>query len=260
MAGVRVTVCLPPAEGVDLRTRLAAALAPFEEGVGYSWERERWDWWTVLGGSDGTGFWIADDADEASLIHDDPHFTGAAMPSRPGMCAGGPRRLLDLSRPRRDGARHAGEAWDTWHRLARSLPPALTLTQIEQWPEHAQDQHMVWVPVAGVELPDTAGRVRAREVYLSQPLVRAVEHLPAWHAERRPYDFVDEMTMSRDAYIELAVARTDRKSDILTPDGWWAAWSERPAHGACDSFQTCPHSPPFSEQPTLTELALRFPR
>ncbi|MEV0272294.1 hypothetical protein AB0H43_26255 [Hamadaea sp. NPDC050747] len=252
MARVRVTVCLPPTDGTDLRTRLATALAPFEVGVGRSWGREQWDWWTIRGGSDRTGFWIADGADEALLIHDDPYETEEASPSKPGRCAGGPKHLLDLGRPRLDAARHAAHAWDTWHRLAPSLPPVQTLAQIEQWPEHAEDDRLVLEPL---RLPNTVGNIRAYQAYLAQPLIRAAQEWPAWHEiERGPEDFVYYMAMSRDDYIDLAVGQTDRKSDILTPDGWWASWDQRPVHGACDAFETCTHTAPIPDRTTPAEL------
>jgi len=195
MAGVRVTVCLPPSEGIDLRTRLAAALGPFEAGVGNSWEREQWDWWTIRGGSDRSGFWIADGADEALLVHDDPYEPEPASPSKPGRCAGGPKQLLDLGRPRRDAARHAADASDTWHRLAplataradAGTNRAVARTRPRRTPRartHASAQHRGWCP-GSRGIPGPAAHTRgpgitrlARDRALGRGLRRPHGHVP----------------------------------------------------------------------------------
>ncbi len=97
MAGIRVIVCLSPGAMDDLAGALAEALAPFELFSGPEW-RGIWDWWAIRGGSDGSGFSpLPGFKDDPRLIHDDRRSDGELLPSLPGMCAGGPRGLLDFS-------------------------------------------------------------------------------------------------------------------------------------------------------------------
>ena len=128
MAHYAVTVCLPPEAGTDLDAALAAALAPFGADTDLEWEFGfLWDNWRIKGGSDGLGFWIrAGYTDGRRLIHDGPDpRNGAPRLSSPGMCAVGPRGLLDLSEEPEPPRALAVEAWELWHRLAEEYPPAL---------------------------------------------------------------------------------------------------------------------------------------
>lgn len=64
---------------------------------GSEW-REIWDEWKIRGGSDGTGFFPLEGFEgDHRLVHDSPRYDGEPLPSLPGMCAGGPKALLDLS-------------------------------------------------------------------------------------------------------------------------------------------------------------------
>ncbi|WP_370087680.1 hypothetical protein [Streptacidiphilus sp. MAP12-16] len=72
-------------------------MAPFEMWSGFEW-REIWDSWTIRGGSDGGGFSVlCGHENDPRLVHDWPRDDGELLPSVPGMCAGGPRGLLDSS-------------------------------------------------------------------------------------------------------------------------------------------------------------------
>src|ERR1700730_6268511 len=97
MAGIRVTVCLQTAARADLGVALAEAMAPFEMWSGFEW-REIWDSLTIRGGSDGGGLSVlCGHENDPRLVHDWPRDDGELLPSVPGMCAGGPRGLLDSS-------------------------------------------------------------------------------------------------------------------------------------------------------------------
>jgi hypothetical protein len=105
-------------------------MAPFKQYEGHPADRDLWDWWTIHGDSDGSGFWVLPDfVNDRRIVHDAPNERGEILPGRPGMCAGGPRGLLDLGRPKRAADAAAGQAWDLWHRLARELPPASSLSK-----------------------------------------------------------------------------------------------------------------------------------
>lgn len=56
MAGLTVTVCLPPGVADDIEGALAAALAPFDQNGDNLPGRGMWDSRRILGGSDGRGF------------------------------------------------------------------------------------------------------------------------------------------------------------------------------------------------------------
>ncbi|MGW2823730.1 hypothetical protein ACWC24_22470 [Streptomyces sp. NPDC001443] len=101
MAGVTVTVCLPPEAGDDIEGALAKALAPFDSDSGDNpVDRGMWDSRRIRGGSNGQGFAVAPGyEDDPRLIHDDPAPDGTPRPSAPGVCAGGPRALLDSPLP-----------------------------------------------------------------------------------------------------------------------------------------------------------------
>lgn len=101
MARMRVAVCLPPGSAKELNSAIEEALAPFEMYSNIEW-REIWDWWTIRGGSDGTGFSVLREFEGSPiLIHDSPRYDGESLPSLPGKCAGGPRGMLTLSGERR---------------------------------------------------------------------------------------------------------------------------------------------------------------
>jgi hypothetical protein len=94
MAGLTVTVCLPPLEADDdVETVLASVLAPFDLDSDNPSDRGMWDSWRILGNfAVVPGHW-----DDPRLIHDMPAWDGTPEPRVPGYCAGGPRGLLDFS-------------------------------------------------------------------------------------------------------------------------------------------------------------------
>ncbi|MBC3841159.1 hypothetical protein GXW82_15265 [Streptacidiphilus sp. 4-A2] len=133
--GIRVMVCLPPEAAEDVPAALAQALAPFELMCGFG-ERGIWDWWAIRGGSEGRGFSSRPGfQDDPRLIHDTPRNDTEPLPSLPGMCAGGPRGLLDLSEYQELSERlarlraRAEDPWELWQRLAPDHPPVLPLSQ-----------------------------------------------------------------------------------------------------------------------------------
>ncbi|MFJ5220309.1 hypothetical protein ACIP98_37190 [Streptomyces sp. NPDC088354] len=123
MAGVRVTVCLPAEAADDIQGALARAVAPFYSDTDDNpVERGMWDERRIQGGSDGLGFAVAPGYwDDPRLIHDNPGRDGGLRPSIPGVCAGGPRALLDFSQPHLASERAAAASWDLWHSLV-TLP------------------------------------------------------------------------------------------------------------------------------------------
>jgi hypothetical protein len=94
MAGISVTVCLPPLTADDdVETVLVSVLAPFEMDSDNPHDREMWDAWRIRGDfAVAPGHW-----DDPRLIHEMPNFDGTPRPIVPGFCAGGPRGLLDLT-------------------------------------------------------------------------------------------------------------------------------------------------------------------
>lgn len=100
MAGLTVTVCLSPGAADDIDGALTAALAPFDQDSDNPVDRGMWDSRRIHGGSNGQGFAVVrGHEDDPRLVHDEPRYDGIPAPSAPGVCAGGPRALLDFSRP-----------------------------------------------------------------------------------------------------------------------------------------------------------------
>jgi hypothetical protein len=203
------------------------------------------------------GFWIMPGfEDDPRLLHDPPRYDGTLLPSLPGMCAGGPRWLLDLTRAYVKAETSAGQAWDLWQRLTAEMPGALPLSAF---------------------LADT-GKSQSRTGLLSEPFYRAVDEylrqpfmqaflsadvgprgarisvgFDRWDQFELPaVDPVVVLAGEREEFVGNEVSRAARRTDLLTLDGWWVearisrSSVERltrgiPVHGACDSPATCPH-------------------
>jgi hypothetical protein len=259
MAGMTVCVCLPAAAGDDIVAAVGAAMAPFELMCVDAVERWCWDSWRICGGHDGHGFWVVAGAEHSErLIHDQPHRLDGEQPSRPGMCAGGPRGLLDLHRRAADAERAAGEVWDLVQRLRTELPPVLPREHFVALPENQLP------PVPGnfvkqeVGPPMNRGVLQAWEQYDDQPIMCELRASPYWPAgelwsNRPPWSF----DLSRDEYVAICVDESVRWFCLLTLDGWWVDPQypfDPPVHGACDSWAACTHREGMTEPWTWEDI------
>lgn len=231
MAHIRVTVCLPPDVRGDLEAAIGEALAPFEM-YGEFVDRGMWDRWTIRGGSDGSGFSAGPGfEDDPRLIHDAPLHTGEPQPSLPGMCAGGPRGLLDFDGPRATAVSLAHATWDLWHRLAPEYPPVRPHSAFHR--RHLAD-------------PEAYPGQQAHDDYRAQPLMGAFEVLSI---QGVPEQFRNALIVDdpetvfagdRAEFVQSVSYRAKSFHDLLTLDGWWIEDRDRPVHGACDPA-LCPH-------------------
>ncbi|GJF34987.1 hypothetical protein KNE206_76870 [Kitasatospora sp. NE20-6] len=238
MASVNVTVCLPPEAGDDVAGALREALAPFFlDTSSAAQDRGMWDEIRISGGNSGTGFAVAaGHEDDPRLLHDDPGHDGSRSPSVPGVCAGGPRALLDFSRPTLAHERVVAASWDLWHRLALEHPPVVPLA----------DFVARWQAGAFPDDPQGEGMFAA---YRAQPLIRAYRdhpfgHGPSWLSFPDPYENpLVGYPGTRDEYIrEFTRPRTG--TDLLTVDGWWLEPGGDAFHAVCEP-DSCPHRRPL---------------
>lgn len=238
VAGYSATVCLPAAAAADVRAALTEALAPFGETTELEWDQGfLWDTWRIAGAADGYGFWVAEGFEEdGRLIFDDARWDGPADLRRPGVCAGGPRALLDFGASPVVGRRIAMQAWELWQSLAREHPPARPVREFvarhQKTPHHWFDHELV---VSEFE---------------AQPLVRAflaAQPLGGRDPERfssaspvSPGTLID-FTGDGESFADAVVRHGFGGADLLTLDGWWIEWcGARANHGACGS--ACEHS------------------
>ena len=246
MAGITLTVCLPDGDPGDVRSTVADALAPFDmNSADNPFERGMWTSWRISGGSDGTGFAIAEGYEhDTRLIHDDPTWEGRARPSVPGVCAGGPRGLLDFSRPSAANECFAAAVWDLWHGLLAAQPSTVSLSSFLKRREPG------------------SGRSRMRELlseYFEQPAIAAfLEHPWArkvmWVDDPDPKEHpVIRFKGSREEWIFRMAASRPPSTDVLTPDGWWIEADGNALHGACESQASCSHVPEISSWPGAEE-------
>lgn len=239
MAGYSVTVCLPPEADADVDGALAAALAPFGAATELEWDFGfLWDSWHIEGSSDSFGLWIRPGCtDDPRLIHDAPRKRdGAPRLSVPGMCAGGPRGLIDLGEEPELPRALAMEAWELWQRLATEYPPALPepliRRQIEPDPRRRADEDLV------------------RAEYEAQPLIRAFKAAhplggldPSRYSAEihfSPHD-VGYVGHTAESFAYRVVDQRLGGWDLLTLDGWWIEADGAAHHGTCGS--ACPHRP-----------------
>jgi hypothetical protein len=243
MAGVWVTVCLPGEASSDLEGALTRALAPFyidtpDNPVG----RGMWDGRRIEGGSNGRGFVVAPGyEDDPRLIHDDSGYDGAPRPSVPGVCAGGPRSLLDFSQKNLAFERAAGASWDLWHSLSAVHPPAVRLaTFVDRWRDDPQ------------AFPGDRWGDQMLAAYQAQPLIAAYLNHPfslglgylgflgPHHPREHP---VIGYEGTRDEYVREFTWPHQMNTDVLTVDGWWVEDGTYAVHASCDP-DLCPHDPP----------------
>ncbi|QIY66607.1 hypothetical protein HEP85_40480 [Streptomyces sp. RPA4-2] len=238
MAGLTVTVCLPPEAADDIDEALTTALAPFDQDSDNPVDRGMWDSRRILGGSNGRGFAVVRGyEDDPRLIHDEPTYNGLPAPSAPGVCAGGPRALLDFSRPQAAPERVTAAGWDLWQQLSAVHLPALPLSFFEErW---KKDQH------AFPGGPWANGMLAA---YRAQPLIKAYIH----HSWSLWLGYPDSPISREHPIIGFRGSRADyireyswvpHNTDVLTVDGWWRESNGSALHAYCHP-KSCPHQPP----------------
>ncbi|MFD9500976.1 hypothetical protein [Streptomyces sp. NPDC060035] len=247
MAGVTVTVCLPAEAADDVEGALAKALAPFDSDSGDNpVKRGMWDSRRIRGGSNGRGFAVAPGhADDPRLVHDDPAYDGTPRPSAPGVCAGGPRALLDFSQPQLASERAAAASWDLWHSLSAVHPAAVPLADfVDRWRND---------PAA---FPGDRWADAMFFAYRAQPLIGAYLDHP-FSLDLGYLGFLGDSDPSehpvigyegtRAAYIRDHTWTEPAKTDVLTLDGWWLEVYEHgmeAVHAFCEP-ELCLHDPPL---------------
>jgi hypothetical protein len=246
MAGITVTVCLPAEAADDVEGALTKALAPFDSDADDNpVNRGMWDSRRIRGGSRDGGFAVAlGHADDPRLIHDDPAPDGTPRPSPPGVCAGGPRALLDFSQPHLASERAAAASWDLWHSLSAVHPAAVPLADfVDRWRND---------PAAfGGD-----GHADAMfSAYRAQPLIKAYLDHPfslntgylGFIGDSDPLEHpVIGYAGTRAEYIREHTSTRSANTDVLTLDGWWLEVYEhgmQAIHAFCDP-DLCPHDAP----------------
>ncbi|WP_151770596.1 hypothetical protein [Streptomyces abyssomicinicus] len=243
MAGLWVTVCLPGEAAGDVEEALSKALAPFFMDTDDNpVDRGMWDARRVAGGSSGRGFAVAPGYwDDPRLVHDDPGSDGSPLPSVPGVCAGGPRALLDFSRPALASERAVAASWDLWHSLSALHPPAIPLAVfVDRWwndPDAFPGDR--W----GDEMLAAYRNQPLIKAYLDHPFSLGLGHLqfvgPSGPLEHPVMGFEG----TRAEYIGKLTASGPPCTDVLTEDGWWLERGADAVHAFCEP-DTCPHDPP----------------
>ncbi|WUG05505.1 hypothetical protein OG803_38930 (plasmid) [Streptomyces sp. NBC_00467] len=236
MAGMSITVCLPGTAAGRVDEAVKNAMAPFEVDYTSGEELAMWDHARICGGADGHGFPVlpAHEGDPR-LIHDRPRHDGTLESSRTGMCAGGPRELLDFNATRAEAEEVAGEAWDVWHSVPAHHPPAESQTSLYRR--------------TGLSGPR----------YWNQPLLRAFEEkLSTLRRAHRTHRFSSALLSSTDPVEDIgAVSRAKfvawqgdlvpSPRNVLSLDGWWYEVGDVRLHGACHSPAQCQHEPDVGE-------------
>src|SRR5262249_26162142 len=143
-----------------------------------------WDSWRIDGGSEGDGFAVLPGHwDDPRLLHDMPRWDGWVRPNAPGVCAGGPRGLLDFSDPNLPYERVDRARRDLWNDLTARHRPAAPLSSFQRrWESD---------PAARAADPDGTAMFAA---YRAQPLVQAFfghPRSPRPGSFRPPFHFND---------------------------------------------------------------------
>ena len=241
MAHYSVTVCLPPEAAADLDAALATALAPFGEATELEWDFGfLWDSWRIGGSSDHFGFWIRPGCtDDPLLIHDGPdRRSGAPRLSAPGMCAGGPRGLIDLSEEPELPRALAMEAWEVWRRLSKQYPPALPMgfirRRIQPDPRRRADEDLVR---AEYEAQPLISAFKAAHPFGGLDPQRYSSEIQFMPGDTSPWG----QTQTAEGFAHRVVDQCLGGGDLLTLDGWWIEFDGAAHHGTCGS--ACPHRP-----------------
>ncbi len=258
---MRIVVCLPGSAAGRVDAAVAEAMAPFEER-GLGGEFDIWDYYRICGGAEGSGFPVlAGCESDPRLLHDRPRYGGTREPSLPGMCAGGPRGLLDFSATRTESVALAGRAWDLWAELSARHPAPEPFEFFEE-----RSKAEMGVPpylsfhLEGCPDPWTP----AYERYRAQPLVDAYlsaldELKSAARSHRYGTDFLnfeDPLEsvggLSRETFIRRHENPGTSFGNVLTLEGWWYGDDEAGIHSACGGRAVCPHAPDIAPGPHHT--------
>jgi hypothetical protein len=243
MARVWVTACLPAEAAGDVQGALGEALAPFYlDTADNPVDRGMWDARHISGGSDGMGFAVAPGhMGDPRLIHDDPGYDGSSRPNVPGVCAGGPRALLDFSQPNLAHERAVAASWDLWHSLSALHPPAVPLAVfVDRWQNDPD------------AFPGDRWGDEMLSAYRAQPLIRAYLDHPfslnlgylGFVGPAGPHEHpVIGYDGTRAEYIRELTRSHPPDTDVLTSDGWWLEGGSHAVHASCDPG-SCPHDPP----------------
>ncbi|MCX5316081.1 hypothetical protein [Streptomyces sp. NBC_00154] len=252
MTGMRIVVCLPGSAAGRVDAALAEAMAPFERERGLGGEFDIWDHYRIYGGAEGSGFAVlAGFESDPRLLHDRPRFDGTNAPSLPGMCAGGPRGLLDFSATHTESVALAGRAWDLWVELSGRHPAPEPLELFVERSKAEMDvPPFLLFRMEGEPDPWTP----AYERYRAQPLVGAYlsaldELKSAARSHRYGTSFLDCHDplqsvggLSREDFIRDH-SRWPGFDNVLTLEGWWYGDGEEGLHSACGGRAVCPHAP-----------------
>ncbi|WP_328923677.1 hypothetical protein OG429_02935 [Streptomyces sp. NBC_00190] len=260
MAGMRIVVCLPGSAAGRVDAAVADAMAPFEREKGLGGEFDIWDHYRMCGGAEGSGFAVlAGSESDPRLLHDRPRYDGTSEPSLPGMCAGGPRGLLDFSATCAESVVLAGRAWDLWAELSGRHPAPESLESfVERSKAEMGVPPFLQFRMDGCPDPWTP----AYERYRAQPLVRtylsALDELKSAARSHRYgthfLDCADPLRTvgghSREDFIRYH-SRIDGMGfeNVLTLEGWWYEYGEEGLHSACGGRAACPHTPDITPGP-----------
>ncbi|MFF4378445.1 hypothetical protein [Kitasatospora sp. NPDC001547] len=234
---MRIIVCLPGADATRVDEAVAEAMRPFASDGAGAVERDVWDSYRITGG--GGLPVLPGHEDDPRLVAGRPFPDGTPDGAEPGLCAGGPRELIDFrDRQRTEAAEHTGLVWDRWREVAAEHPVA-----------HGESVFY------GRHLADGGTRAsypgsREAVAYRAQPALRAwAEVAPA--LERR--DLGDHFTFdwdpvgigerSREEFTLAYAFSLLPPRGVLTLGGWWCDGDEEPLHGACRGRATCDHEP-----------------
>jgi len=148
-----------------------------------------------------------------SLIRGERSWALDSVSPKPNHVDGGVKKLLDLAKLRDDKEKEAAEEYDKYQAFAADYPKA------QGWSEFLKEF---------TDLPggDTkwAVRDRVREVYRSQPLIRALDDAPEFR-----YAFecqVDKFSVPREEYLRVARRDAVPGFALFTLDEKWVAPGE----------------------------------
>ncbi|WP_199838168.1 hypothetical protein [Streptomyces sp. IMTB 1903] len=243
MKRYELTVCLPGGARDRREEAVGEAMAPFcRDREGEVPEDLRiWDDWRICGSSDSSGFRIRPGREkDPRIVHDQPLADGTVEPGRRGWCAGGPRRLLEVTERWERGAAFARLVWDGWQQVVRAHPPGRPYGYFA--PKRHKD--MAWSDYVALGDP-------AYDAYDNQPCQVAFREWAAAYetgadaAELRAVLLGD---CTREDFSRRGARWTVGLCSLLTLDGWWRKDGEPPVHGACDAPGSCPHPPPVADE------------
>ncbi|MFJ4340781.1 hypothetical protein [Streptomyces sp. NPDC088915] len=162
------------------------------------WEGE-WDHWYVSGA--GCEFpVVAGHEGDPRLVREELELSSGPRVLPPGLCDGGPRRLLDLDAARRPVAEQAERNWADWRELTAGHPAAQPYRVFrDRWP---------------------ADPMKAWAEHDAQPVIEALhERTELW--DRVGSDPLDLLGTDHASYVAREVAEALPTAALLTLDGAW---------------------------------------